>query len=142
MQIERDVNTIMKQEKVQFIDVDNCVMRPITRLSEIRASYPEGASWAKRIINTSTSAFFNSATLVSQNRGEGFRRHFHPDCDEFWIIMAGSYRFEIEGHEPIVANQGDILYARKGSSHTATVVSDEPGIRFSISVELMETVYV
>lgn len=143
MKTEQVVREILKKDGVEFVDVDNCQMQPITRLKELKEKFQKGASWAKRVINTSNSSFFNSATLVCQKRGTGFRKHYHPHCDEFWVILGGKIQFEIEGvPEPIIAEAGDIVYARKGVHHKATVLSEESGVRLSVSVELMDTVYV
>lgn len=142
METQRVVKDILAKDGVEYVDVDNCKMQPITRLKELKEKFA-GKTWAKRVINTHNSSFFNSATLVCQKKGTGFRRHYHPDCDEFWVILGGKMEFEIEGvPDPIIAETGDIVYAKKGVHHKATVVSDEPGIRFSISVELMENIYV
>ena len=130
------------QDGVEYIDVDHCKMVPHTSMEEQTRRFPKGSSWAKRVINTNNSAFFNSATLVCQTKGRGFRRHYHPDCDEFWVVLAGRMQFEIEGvGESIIAQTGDIVYAKKGLKHKMTVLSDEPAIRLSVSVELMDTVY-
>ncbi len=140
--IESDVNKILKGDGIDIVEVDNIKMQTVTRLSELKARFPVGKTWAKRVVNTFNSAFFNSATLICQNKGEGCRRHKHPDCDEFWIIMSGKIKFEIgENKEPNIVSQGDIVYLPKGTAHKVIVVSDEPSIRFSISVEAMRNIY-
>ena len=50
--------------------------------------------------------------LLPSNRG-----HFHADFAEFWIVMAGKLRWIIEGQEPFVAEEGDIVYAPPATFH-------------------------
>lgn len=139
---EQIVRKILKNDGIEIIKVDNIKPQIHTSLNELKGKYPKGKSWAQRVINTFNSAFFNSATLISQNKGEGCRRHRHPDCDEFWVILGGKIKIEVgEEHKPIIAVQGDIVYLKKNTAHKLLVLSDEPGIRLSVSVEQMQNIY-
>lgn len=139
---EFKVNEILKNDGVNIIEVNKVTTPILTRLEKLKVKFPRGKSWAKRVINTFNSAFFNSATLISQNKTEGCRRHKHPDCDEFWVILSGTMKIETgENKEESEVSAGDIVYLKKGTLHKLTVISDEPGIRLSVSVELMENIY-
>ena len=51
-------------------------------------------------------------------RKPGDRGHFHADFAEFWIVMRGQLHWIMEGiPEPIVANEGDIVYAPPKTFH-------------------------
>ena len=65
-------------------------------------------SWSHRLINTEN----NSATLISQIPGEGNRRHYHPNWNEWWYIIKGQWLWEIEGEEFLI-NEGDIVFIEK-----------------------------
>lgn len=133
---ERIVRDILTRDGVDIIDVDNVKMQVVTSLSQLRKLYPPGKSWAKRVVNTPNSAFFNSMTFIQQNKGEGCRFHRHPDCDEVWVILAGRLQIEVgEEREKREVGVGDIIYLKKNTPHCIRVISDEPGVRFSISVE-------
>ena len=43
--------------------------------------------------------------------------HIHHEQDEWWHILEGTYRFEVDGRE-IVAGPGAHVYAPRGTSHT------------------------
>jgi quercetin dioxygenase-like cupin family protein len=43
--------------------------------------------------------------------------HRHRDQDEYWYILEGEYRFEVDGQE-IEARAGDTVFAPRGSRHT------------------------
>ena len=41
-----------------------------------------------------------------------------PDCDEFWIVVSGSYIVSIGDTEPLNAAYGDIVYCPRGQPQT------------------------
>jgi mannose-6-phosphate isomerase-like protein (cupin superfamily) len=43
--------------------------------------------------------------------------HLHRDQDEWWYILEGEYRFEVDGQE-IYARAGASVFAPRGSRHT------------------------
>lgn len=43
--------------------------------------------------------------------------HYHPECAEYWLIMAGQIRYPIEGHGLVIANVGDVVYVPKFTYH-------------------------
>jgi quercetin dioxygenase-like cupin family protein len=43
--------------------------------------------------------------------------HRHRDQDEYWYILEGEYRFEVDG-QVIEARAGDTVFAPRGSRHT------------------------
>jgi mannose-6-phosphate isomerase-like protein (cupin superfamily) len=43
--------------------------------------------------------------------------HFHRDRDEWWYILEGEFKFEVDGRE-IYARTGDTVFAPRGSRHT------------------------
>ena len=49
------------------------------------------------------------ANLICMPPGNSSRRHYHPEDDEFWIVMGGELVWHIEGQEPMTAKVGDIM---------------------------------
>ena len=49
----------------------------------------------------------------------GYRGHFHSDFAEFWVIMLGELQWIFEGdlEHPVIAKQGDIVYAPPKTFH-------------------------
>jgi mannose-6-phosphate isomerase-like protein (cupin superfamily) len=52
--------------------------------------------------------------------------HRHPDHDEWWYILRGEFRFEVDGRE-IYARAGDTVFAPRGSRHTFQNIGAVPG---------------
>ena len=72
--------------------------------------------------------------------GEGNRLHFHPNWNEWWYIVQGSWKFEIEGEEKIL-NENDIVFIEKGKRHRITALGDKIAIRMAVSRADVEHVY-
>jgi quercetin dioxygenase-like cupin family protein len=52
--------------------------------------------------------------------------HRHRFQDEWWYIVEGEYRFEVDGQE-IYARTGDVVFAPRGSVHTFQNIGSAPG---------------
>lgn len=50
--------------------------------------------------------------LDDKNKG-----HYHPECAEFWLIMAGQIRYPIEKYGVVIADEGDVVYVPPFTFH-------------------------
>ena len=99
----------------------------IINTNEIINSYKKKESWACRVIDTEN----NSATLICQNRNEGNRKHYHHNWNEWWYIISGKWKVEIEDKE-FTVSKGDIVFIPKGKKHRITAIEDD-SIRLAVS---------
>lgn len=64
----------------------------------------------------------------------GERGHFHADFAEFWIVLRGQLRWFLEGQaEPILAGEGDIVYAPPRTFHRIEFAGEGPACRLTSS---------
>ena len=63
----------------------------------------------------------------------GDRGHYHAECAEFWIILAGQISYKIEGQAPFVADSGDIVYVPKFTYHMPRFYGPGPSCRLAIN---------
>ena len=124
---EVDVPSILVKDGIENNDLFD-VNKEVVNLNNLIASMDNGASWSKRIIDTES----NSMTVISQIPGEGNRRHYHPDWNEWWYIVAGEWDWEIEG-EIRKVKKGDIVFMEKKRVHKITASGNEPAIRMAVS---------
>ncbi len=124
---EVDVKSILTRDGVVHNDLDDANKEVVHVPTVIQSATPD-QSWSKRIINTES----NSVTLIAQLPGEGNRRHYHPNWDEWWYILEGKWEWEIEGEQRVV-RQGDVVFMRRGRPHKITAVGDELAIRMAVS---------
>ena len=100
----------------------------VSNIEDIISRNDNNISWSHRLINTEN----NSATLISQIPGEGNRRHYHPNWNEWWYIIKGQWLWEIEGQEFLI-NEGDIVFIEKNKKHKITAAGTESAIRLAVS---------
>ena len=82
--IETNVENILFKDGVRNNDFDN-ENELIINVDKLISFKKNLSNWSKRLINTES----NSATIISQQPGEGNRRHYHPNWDEWWFILEG-----------------------------------------------------
>jgi mannose-6-phosphate isomerase-like protein (cupin superfamily) len=63
----------------------------------------------------------------------GDRGHYHAECAEFWIILAGQIRYKIEGQDPFIAETGDIVYVPKFTYHLPRFYGPGPSCRLAMN---------
>ena len=132
---EVDVPSILEKDGVTKNDFDHENLS-LVNLDEIIAGEDSSRSWCRRIINTEN----NSATLISQMPGEGNRLHYHPDWNEWWYILDGEWKWEIEGKE-FEIKKGDVVFIEKNKLHRITATGDRPAVRLAVSRDLVPHVY-
>ena len=86
--------------------------------------------WVERIVMGDNIC----ANLICMPPGNSSRRHYHPENDEFWIVMGGELVWHIEGQTPIPASRGDIMRVPKGLAHNIVTVGDGPSLRLAIGI--------
>ena len=132
---ESDVPSILLKDGVVVNQLDGG-NEEVVSIQEVIDSMDSSASWSRRLINTES----NSMTLISQLPGEGNRRHYHPDWNEWWYIVDGEWEWEIEDETRII-KKGELVFMRKNRWHKITAVGDKPALRMAVSREDVVHVY-
>jgi CMP-N,N'-diacetyllegionaminic acid synthase len=133
---ENDVPSILHKDGVMNNNFDE-ENREITNIVNLISSKDETVSWSHRLVNSES----NSATLISQLPGEGNRKHYHRDWNEWWYILDGEWIFEIEGEEKVI-KKNDLVFIPKGKVHRITATGDKPAIRLAVSRQDVDHIYV
>ena len=136
LHVEVDVPLILKKDGVEHNDLFDS-NKEIVNLNEILRKKSATSSWSKRVIDTDS----NSMTIIAQMPGEGNRRHYHPDWNEWWYIVQGEWEWEIEGEIKRIKT-GDIVMMEKRRVHKITAVGDKMAIRMAVSRSDVEHIYV
>jgi CMP-N-acetylneuraminic acid synthetase/quercetin dioxygenase-like cupin family protein len=111
--------------------------KPINSFEKIKKSMGD-SSWCFPLIYTDN----DQACLISQQPGEGCRRHYHATKDEWWIVVEGSFEWRLDDGQVITAQNGEIVFLPKGTVHKIVCTSDKPGIRLACGGRDMEHIYV
>ena len=134
---DNDVSRVLKEDGVDktFIgeEYENLSLAQFEELKEKMGEPP----WAVRIVYNKRFG----GVLICQNPGEGNRLHYHPDADECWVILEGSWEWYIDGKGKKRVEKNDIVTVKEGTPHQITCVGENPGIRFAITAPDVNHVY-
>jgi len=127
MKSDVNVPNILKKDGVSH-STYNEANQELTNIPDLINKYGRETSWSHTLVNSDS----NSSTLICQLPGEGNRRHFHPDWNEWWYIIEGIWEWEIEGEKKKV-KQGDVVFIEKNRKHKITAIGDNCAIRIAVS---------
>jgi quercetin dioxygenase-like cupin family protein len=113
-------------------------IRPWLKLADIKARHTGQAAW--------TEALFNDGRLmadyVSAAPGTTQSARFHPDTREWFAVVEGEVRVEIEGQAPITATRGSLVNIPRHSIFSVHTVGTTPSLRFVLNVANARTFFV
>ena len=61
--------------------------------------------WSRRVIQDERQL----VTLIANRPGGGNRPHWHADFDEWWVVLAGEFTWELTGGIVVDARKDDIV---------------------------------
>ena len=111
--------------------------KPHTRLAEVKARHKGQANWREEIVSDN---LLHSDYIYSAP-GSKVSKRFHSDTREWWVVMAGQIRFEIEGQEPFVATKGSMVQVPYQTIYSMETIGDEPSLRFEVNIANAHTLY-
>jgi mannose-6-phosphate isomerase-like protein (cupin superfamily) len=104
-------------------------------IEDLEAAHKSQKSWTEPAMrkNRVRGNFIYGQGIGTPDRRPATRGHFHADFAEFWIVLRGRLRWWIEGVEPIIAGEGDIIYAPPKRFHAIEFYGDGPACRLTSS---------
>jgi mannose-6-phosphate isomerase-like protein (cupin superfamily) len=111
--------------------------RPYLIYDEIAAEFDKQPkkSGVQRFINddraVSNAIYGYAKDLPPANPSD--RGHYHAECAEFWVILAGQMEYKLEGQPTLIANVGDIVYAPRMTFHRPRFYGDAPACRLAMN---------
>ncbi|MBI3665637.1 MAG: cupin domain-containing protein [Acidobacteria bacterium] len=111
--------------------------KPLTRLADVKAKHKGEAEWSEWVVKDETlwSQYIQSAP------GSKVSPRFHPDTREWWVILEGEIRFDIEGQEPFVARRRSMVQVPPQTVYSMQTVGTQPAIRFETNIPNATTMY-
>lgn len=86
--------------------------------------------WAEEVVLDTR----NRANMICQLPGETNRAHWHPDFDEWWVVLKGELEWKIGDAEPVRVKQKDIVFAPAGQKHGIRTVGNESSVRLAVTI--------
>lgn len=100
----------------------------LIKTSDIIAERGEGP-WYEPVLTDGR----NVAGLICDPPGGMNDDHFHPDFNEFWVVLKGELEFEIGDYPVVHARKGDIVMSPAGDRHLIRTIGSDSSVRLHIS---------
>ena len=123
-----DVHAVLAGDGITKTDMHGSINQTLARLEEVKQRMGAGP-WSVRIVYNESL----SGVLICQEPGQGNRWHYHPDSDEWWVLLEGEMEWEIEDVGKVHAGPGDIVFCPRRRKHVMRCIGSRPSIRLSIS---------
>jgi quercetin dioxygenase-like cupin family protein len=111
--------------------------KPWIKLSELKARHKGEDTWRELLVDDGrlTAEYFFAAP------GAKVGRRFHPDTREWFAVVEGEVRVEIEGQAAFTATRGSLVNIPRQTIYSVETVGDKPSLRFAVNVARAKTLY-
>jgi quercetin dioxygenase-like cupin family protein len=110
---------------------------PWVKLADLKARHTGSANWRERIVDDGRL----TGEYESAAPGTKVARRLHPDTREWFAVVEGQVRVEIEGQAPITATRGSIVNIPRQTIFSLETVGDTPSLRFILNVARAKTLF-
>lgn len=112
-------------------------LKPWVKLADLKAKHKGQADWHEVIVDDGRL----SGGYTSAAPGAKVSRRFHPDTREWFAVVEGEVRVEIEGQEPFTATRGSLVNIPRQTIYSVETIGTTPSLRFTLNVSGAKTVY-
>jgi quercetin dioxygenase-like cupin family protein len=113
------------------------IHKPWIKLADLKARHQGETTWRELLVNDGrlTAEYFAAAP------GTKVAKRFHPDTREWFAVVEGEVRVEIEGQEPFVARRGSLINIPRQTIYSLETIGSAPSLRFAVNVAGAKTMY-
>ncbi|PYT32656.1 MAG: hypothetical protein DMG57_01220 [Acidobacteria bacterium] len=111
--------------------------KPVTRLADLKKQHAGKANWSQVIVDDNTL----HGEYIQSAPGTSTPRRFHPDTREFWAVVEGQLRVNIEGQAPFVATRGSLVQVPVQTIYSIETIGDKPALRYEVNIAHAKTFY-
>jgi len=111
--------------------------KPWVKLADLKAKHKGEAGWREIVVDdgrlTGEYVFAAPGTTVG--------KRLHPDTREWFAVVEGDVRVEIEGQDAFTATRGSLVNIPRQTMFALETVGEKPSLRFVLSVSRAKTLY-
>jgi quercetin dioxygenase-like cupin family protein len=111
--------------------------RPWIKLPDLKAAHRGEANWRELLVDDGRL----TAEYVSAAPGSTVSKRFHPDTREWFAVVEGQVRVEIEGQSPFVATRGSLVNIPRLTLYALETIGATPSLRFVVNVARAKTAF-
>lgn len=113
------------------------IQTPWKKLTELKARHKGQASWSERQVDDGRLI----GEYVFDAPGTRTPRRLHADTREWFAVVEGQLRVEIEGQEPFTASRGSLVNIPRQTIYSLETIGSTPSLRFTVNVAGAKTLY-
>jgi quercetin dioxygenase-like cupin family protein len=112
-------------------------LKPWIKLEDLKARHKGQVSWHEVMVDDGrlTAEYFAEAP------GSKVSKRFHPDTREWFAVVEGEVRVEIEGQEPFTATRGSLVNIPRQTIYSLETVGAAQSLRFTLNVSGAKTMF-
>lgn len=110
---------------------------PWVKLGDVKARHAGAASWRDRIVDDGRLV----GEYESAAPGTKVDKRFHPDTREWFAVVEGEIRVEVEGEAPFTAVRGSIVNIARQTIYSLETIGAKPSLRFIVNVARAKTLF-
>jgi quercetin dioxygenase-like cupin family protein len=111
--------------------------KPWVRLTDIKARHTGSANWREVIVDDGRL----TGEYVSAAPGTRVTPRFHPDTREWFAVVEGQVRVEIEGQAPFTATRGSLVNIPRQTIYSLETIGEQPSLRWIVNVARAKTLF-
>ena len=111
--------------------------RPWVKLADLIARHKGESSWTEKIVDDGRL----SGEYVAAAPGTKVSRRFHPDTREWFALVQGEVRVEIEGQPPFTATRGSLVNIPRQTIYSLETIGTTPSLRWIVNVARARTLF-
>jgi quercetin dioxygenase-like cupin family protein len=108
-----------------------------TKLSDLAAKHKGEANWHEVIVDDGRLA----GEYVGSAPGTRVPKRLHPDTREWFAVVEGEVRVEIEGQQAFTVTRGSIVNIPRQTMYSLETIGDKPSLRFHVNVARAKTLF-
>jgi quercetin dioxygenase-like cupin family protein len=112
-------------------------LKPWVKLIDLKSKHKGQSNWTEIVVDDGRL----SGAYVSAAPGAKTTRRFHPDTREWFAVVEGEVRVEIEGQEPFTATRGSLVNIPRQTIYAVETIGSTPSLRFTLNVSGAKTVF-
>ena len=112
-------------------------LRPWVKLADLKAKHRGQPDWHEVVVDDGRlmAEYFSAAP------GTRVTKRFHPDTREWFAVVEGEVRVEIEGQQPFTATRGELVNIPRQTIYSLETIGSSPSLRFTLNVSGAKTMF-
>ena len=108
-----------------------------TKLIDLKAAHKASANWRELLVDDGrlTGEYISAAPATK------VPKRLHPDTREWFAVVEGEVKVEIEGQAPYTATRGSIVNIPRQTIYSLETIGDKPSLRFIVNVTHARTLF-